>query len=51
MGEILEAAARRMSASALARGFSSQALHMYTDEAGQVQHARAPGSSPTSNAS
>lgn len=39
MAETLEAAARRLSANALANGFSPQALHKYTNQTGQVQHA------------
>lgn len=39
MVETLEAAARRLASSALAKGFSPQALHKYTDRNGQVQHA------------
>jgi hypothetical protein len=39
MAETLEAAARRLSGGARANGFTPQALHKYTDQVGQVQHA------------
>jgi hypothetical protein len=39
MDETLAAAATRLSADAVAKGFTPQALHLYKDEAGQMLHA------------
>lgn len=47
--DVSRKAARGLSASALVKGFSPQALHMYTDEADQVQHARGRRARPSAD--